>query len=191
MKNMFENLFSKTLSVLKKGTVETLCTFLVPLMILLAAGSCEKPKNPNEKNNGIEIEKEDADTNIFLQGTKWKLVGIFDAETDTLIKELEPKDCISCYTLEFRDADIIGFHTSTNKCSGPYEVDYKTGEIRIIELIGTLVGEYPDGDLFFYNIFPEFHKKQSFSSRADKLKWYWYWYYNNREVYLLYKTREL
>jgi len=40
-----KKIFCKTLSVLKKGTVETLCMVLVPLMVLLAAGSCEKLKN--------------------------------------------------------------------------------------------------------------------------------------------------
>jgi hypothetical protein len=37
---------------------------------------------------------------IALKGTKWKLAGIMDTETCKL-KELEPKDCERCYTLEF------------------------------------------------------------------------------------------
>ena len=80
-----------------KATGIALCFVLVGLFV---AESCEKPKIPSEGNNGIEIEKKDADTNIFLQGTKWKLVGIVDEKTGVL-KELEPKDCEECYTLIF------------------------------------------------------------------------------------------
>ncbi|MCL2131959.1 MAG: hypothetical protein FWH36_05860, partial [Lentimicrobiaceae bacterium] len=53
MKIFGENLFQTRLSLAKKGTVETLCMVLVPLMVLLAAGSCEKPETPNEGNNAL------------------------------------------------------------------------------------------------------------------------------------------
>ena len=45
MREYIKNLFSKTPSVVKKGTVETLCMVLVPLMVLLAMMSCDKVRN--------------------------------------------------------------------------------------------------------------------------------------------------
>ena len=42
----------------------------------------------------------------YLEGTKWKLAGFFDTQTDTLIKELQPYDCGNCYTLSF-ETDYI------------------------------------------------------------------------------------
>jgi len=46
-------------------------------------------------NNG-----DDMSTLSSLKGTKWKLAGIVDTETGVL-KVLEPKDCVECYTLTF------------------------------------------------------------------------------------------
>jgi len=79
------------------------------LLVCLATASCDKPQTTNggSKDTDTIITKE-PDTNFALQGTHWKLVGVFDAETDTLIKEFEPKDCEECYTLIF-DTD----HTAT------------------------------------------------------------------------------
>jgi len=86
-----------------RATGVALCFVLVPLMVLLAAGSCGKPETPttNGDDGKDTIEKNGSEIPLGLQNTKWKLVGIFDAETDTLIKELEPKDCEDCYTLTF------------------------------------------------------------------------------------------
>ena len=51
-------------------------------------------------------------TETFLNGTKWKLVGIVDIETGD-IRELQPKDCEYCYTLTFySDFQAIIFHIS-------------------------------------------------------------------------------
>ena len=36
----------------------------------------------------------------FLKGSKWKLTGIVDTQTDEL-RVLEPTDCEECYTLTF------------------------------------------------------------------------------------------
>ncbi|MDR0567130.1 MAG: hypothetical protein LBG47_08880 [Prevotellaceae bacterium] len=67
---------------------------IAAMLIVAAAGfSCKKDKSCScGEGNG--------DSKPALEGTKWKLAGIMDAETCDL-KELEPKDCSTCYTLEF------------------------------------------------------------------------------------------
>ena len=48
-----------------------------------------------------------------LRCTKWRLVGIFDANTDTLIKELLPKNLNNCYTLKFyTDTSFVAISVS-------------------------------------------------------------------------------
>ena len=172
---------------MRKATVVILLCFV--WMGLVLAVSCEKsePQPTDNNGNGIII-PEEKDTNISLQGTNWKLVGIFDAETDTLIKELEPKQCNICYILEFRDTNTIHLRTTTNGCVGTYEVDYNTNEIRIIKLICSCDGEWhEDGYLYNDICWRQLYKIQSFSSRAEELKWY----YNYNTYYLKYKPWEL
>ena len=78
--------------------------------------SCEKDGNePKEKNS--------------LVGTKWKLVGFYDAEKNELI-EPEPKDCEECFTLDFITADTIGGKSSRFIIPGLYTVDYTLSTIR-------------------------------------------------------------
>ena len=85
--------------VMRKTTAAILLCFAL-IGLVLAIG-CEKPKpQPTDNNGNGIIFPEDKDTNISLQGTKWKLAGIVDSQVDTLIK-LEPKDCEECYTLVF------------------------------------------------------------------------------------------
>jgi len=63
----------------------------------------------------------------FLIGTQWKLVGIVDMETDSL-EELEPKDCVDCYSLKFltnTKAEGIAFREKIVldlKLLGKYEI---------------------------------------------------------------------
>jgi len=53
---------------------------------------------------------------INLQGTKWKLIGIVDTQTD-ILKELEPKDCEECYSFTF-DTDSTATGKSTSNILG-------------------------------------------------------------------------
>ncbi|MCL2131345.1 MAG: hypothetical protein FWH36_02635, partial [Lentimicrobiaceae bacterium] len=67
MKNKFENLFSKMRSVLKKGTVETLCMVLVPLMVLLAMIGCVKPETEQDGGeNSSTLQQPSAITPILV-----------------------------------------------------------------------------------------------------------------------------
>jgi|GEM_PF-1844074 len=69
MKVYRKSLFQTRLSLAKRSTVETLCMFLVPLMVLLAAGSCEKRTNmeipPNENSETEPEEVVIQDTCVF------------------------------------------------------------------------------------------------------------------------------
>jgi len=104
MTKKLQNLLSKMQSVLRKGTVETLCTLL---LILFVVASCKETTPPDE-NDGKEI-----NSNIILQGTKWKLVGLVNVCTQN-IKTLKPTHCEECYRIEFEtDYDFIAY--SVNK----------------------------------------------------------------------------
>ena len=103
-----------------------------------------------------------------LNGTKWKLAGIVENETDSL-SVLEPTDCGECYTLVFDTDNTFSTFSSTNELMGNYIVDYETYSIHIINFGGTKLGEIGDGELY-YNIW---HIVQSFSLEKNKLKLYY------------------
>jgi hypothetical protein len=97
----------KTKNVLKKGTVETLCIGIFTLFCLTAM-SCNKLKDNYGVGGNGNPPPQNADSNFTLQGTQWKLVGIVDAQTNTLT-ELEPKECEECYTFTFEtDTTAVG-----------------------------------------------------------------------------------
>jgi hypothetical protein len=88
---------------------------------------------------GCETEKE----LTSLQGTKWKLKGIVDINTDKLT-ELEPKNSEECYTLVF-DTDSTA---SGRSVFVEFNVIMKERVITEIMGLGTYIGESYDGDLF-------------------------------------------
>ncbi|MCL1936775.1 MAG: InlB B-repeat-containing protein [Candidatus Azobacteroides sp.] len=65
-----------------------------------------------------------------LQGTKWKLMGIVDAQTSE-IKILEPKDCEKRYTLAFDTDSTFSTFSSVNELVGGYIVDYTKHSFEI------------------------------------------------------------
>ncbi len=122
-------------------------------------------------------------TTMKLIGTKWKLVGFYDVEKDSL-KEVDPKDCGECYTLEFNTDSIFSIFSSVNELRGEYIADYNNYSFQIIDFGGTKVGEYDDGNLYaepFWN--KDF---QIFSLRGKELKLF----YNGKKDYLLFKLME-
>jgi hypothetical protein len=98
MKNRYKILSLRTMNVLKKSTVETLCIVMFTLFCLTAM-SCNKLRNLDVGGN-TNPPPQNTDSNFTLKGTQWKLVGIVDAQTNTLT-ELEPKNCEECYTFTF------------------------------------------------------------------------------------------
>ena len=87
MRKLIFILFAKMQSTVALGVV---------CMLLLAVVSC-------------------SNSTTSLKGTTWKLVGIVDAKTG-ILRELEPKHCVECYTLTFgtdRIAHVRGVEFTT------------------------------------------------------------------------------
>jgi len=108
-----------------------------------------------------------------LQGTKWKLEGIVDTETNSL-KILEPQDCEQCYMLWF-DTD--------STASGTTAGNYLLLRLRPMPIFGivTSAGEFGDGMLFREVI------SSIDSYKLDLGENELSFYYDNRKKSLLYK----
>ncbi|MDR0581706.1 MAG: hypothetical protein LBG31_01965 [Prevotellaceae bacterium] len=76
---------------MKKNILKTIAAMLI-LAACFSCGKDDKSCSCGEGNENNEF--------VSLEGTQWKLAGIMDVETCNL-KELEPKDCETCYTIEF------------------------------------------------------------------------------------------
>ena len=60
--------------------------------------------------------KDNTSKEIILQGTKWKLVGIGSLDKIDL-QELDPKDCVKCYTISFDTENfklLLQYHNHKN-----------------------------------------------------------------------------
>jgi hypothetical protein len=115
-------------TILKKTqwftVITTLCLVLVTLY---ATNGCIKSENIHKTDNN-DIEK--------LQGTKWKLIGIFDTQTGDL-QELEPKDCEGCYTILFDTDSTFSGQMVVNILFGKYGIDYKTDDLLFSDVVAT------------------------------------------------------
>ena len=147
METQIKSFFQQTRNVAKKSTGGILWMLLGGFLVL--ATGCEKLKNLRAGiEEGSLSEPQEIMPNEYLLDTKWKLVGIFDAETDTLIKELEPKDCEECYTLVFdTDSTFLTF-SSVNEFKGDYIVDYEDYSFQIVDFMGTKRNEFGGGQLY-------------------------------------------
>jgi uncharacterized repeat protein (TIGR02543 family) len=120
---------------------------------------------------------------INLQGTKWKLIGIVDVQTNDLT-ELEPKDCSECYTLTFDIGSTFNGRTVNNVImNGRYEFDSNTYSYRIIDYVISEVMEMGNG-----NVYSQILWSNRYFMVNDT---YLYLYYNDKKNYLLFKLLEL
>jgi hypothetical protein len=139
--------------------------FILVVLFILTAGitGCEREVEKNEAPN-------------VLMGTKWKLTGIVDTETNEVI-EPEPADCEKCYTFTFN---------TDNTASG-----YSVGNIVIVNLkrapyigVATEVYDHKIGNAsLFYEAIEQI---ASYSHEKDELKFY----YDNSRNYLLFKLQK-
>jgi hypothetical protein len=97
-----------------------------------------------------------------------------DAETGVR-KELEPKDCEKCYTLEFISDSTATLWTTSNK--GAVHLN---GTPRVMS-VWTEVGERGDGYLFV----DVCYRVTSYARDGDELKFFYQ--ADEKESYLLYK----
>ena len=188
---------------------------------VMCGNYAKSPENPKREgygfdgwftDNGTFANKWDFKTNIVtqdttlyakweaksLQGTKWKLAGIVDVQTGEM-KELEPKDCVKCYTLTFdTDNPFVGSATNegikswgenyfvtfsaSNELGGNYMADYESHSFQIIRFGGTKAGEMADGYLYVNDTFWERGIK-SFSLQENELRLY----FNENKNYLLFQ----
>ena len=156
-----------------KGTVEILCIGLLSVFCFSSI-SCDKLREVREGREEGKI--------IFsncLQDTAWKLVGVFDTETDTLIKELVPKDCEECYTFTFDTNSTFKGRITNNIIDGYYKIECEISNFRFINIGGTEAIDLADGYLYRQIL----GKIQSFTVKDT----YLYLYYDDGKNYLKYK----
>ena len=137
-------LFIKTEIDLTGGnnfTIETE-TQLLTVPYSMAAKTAETALNVPEMDllieriNNLEAQVEELREYLFgesLLNTKWKLIGIFDTETDILMQVLEPQDCNECFTFEFNTVSTFKGQTTNNLILGTYEFDLNTRRINDLE----------------------------------------------------------
>jgi len=142
------------------------------LMIILSVGftACKEPPpdDPPVYEN-------------ILAGTEWKLVHLFDSETNT-IKILEPDFVESAYVVLFAtDTTVLKATTTNNRYICDYSINYFDSTINFLQCtFMTYAPEnYPDALLFFDGL----TKMQSFSFTEEELKLF----YNDKKNYLLLK----
>jgi len=123
-----------------------------------------------------DIEQNENDT---LQGTKWKLMGIVDTQTD-ILKELEPKDCDECYSFTFdTDSTAIGWITSN-------DLFVWLRPVVSIATFSKALGSdfYIEDAILFRNVIKTI---TSYELNKNELKFF----YNDNKNYLLFKPRKL
>jgi len=120
-----------------------------------------------------------------LQGTNWKLAGIFNSETGN-IKELEPKNCDGCYTLSFlTDSTFITQGVNIYVDYARYSVNYTLSTIHFSFYI-VAVDEPYDGNEYWYSLLSA-GQYQKFYLSDTYLKLY----FNDKMNYLLFKKKLL
>ena len=149
----------------QKSTAAILC--MVFALFLMTSG-CESSSNE-----------------MTLTGTAWKLVGIVDTEAGEL-KELEPKDCVGCYSFIFDTDSTFGGYTSINTMYGKYEFDYNTHTYHLIFVVSTEIAERGDGSLYD-QILSQIQSVTIESTLPRML----HLNYNGGKNYLLFKPKEL
>ncbi|MDR2126677.1 MAG: hypothetical protein LBP63_07595 [Prevotellaceae bacterium] len=155
--------------------------------------------NEKNKDHGKDNESNGVVTLDSLTGTKWRLVGIVNAQTGALEKIVprevkyinnyemedgEPMDCEKCYTLVFdSESTAQGWSVSNNIYVSFFE-PLKSSSINIYfsktpDYRSTLVLEPPTPSRYL----DAFDNLTSYICYNNELKLY----YNNNKNYLLYK----
>jgi len=108
----------------------------------------------------------------FLIGTKWRLTGIVDVETNVLT-ELEPKDDW-CYTLVFATDSTAG---------GRITLNYLLVKLRPKPIFFVLTSAGENGDGWLFIEITELIESYRLDLSKKELKFF----YDNKKKYLLYK----
>ena len=126
-------------------TMTALCLVVVGLFV---AYGCIKPDIPPTGGVGNGSDTIYSNDTVYpLEGTQWKLAGIFNTQTG-ILKVLEPIDCERCYTLTF-DTDSTATGTSAGNILWVDLSANRTATKDCIISIETMMGEIGDGLLFW------------------------------------------
>ena len=115
-------------------------------------------------------------------GTQWKLVGVGGMHSNEL-RELEPKDCAGCYTLEIDTSNLfIGLSSTLDRVDGTlrvsspsnnlgliYKIDDENNTIKIGECWMTKVGSVNEDNEMFERAFFE-HQIYSVNLTGNELR---------------------
>jgi hypothetical protein len=173
---------------------------------------CGLPAAPENNDNeycedcGIpDIVESHAVKKTFAR-TKWKLVGFFDIEKNQLIEPVAPKDCDTCYTLEFGPKDTCepAGIPETPRCSdttatiiGVYKgaIGYLVGvdnTLSTLNFFFSVTWGRPiidEGDSVYFQAFQftgdDVIRRIEYELTGSELKLY----YNDRKNYLLFRQR--
>ena len=109
--------FLKTSGTSETGSMDAIlyCKFLQLTFSYTYTASSKELKLfqsnfPCEKFTYLLFKQIDRAPPVSLTGTKWKLSGMVDTQTG-IMRELEPKNCDECYTIEF-GRDSVGMYQS-------------------------------------------------------------------------------
>ena len=178
---------------MKKIMLLTTCC-IVAVSFSYCKQNCEDPEKPIIEEpslcRGLENEKD-----VSLQGTKWKLAGVVDAETGEL-RELVPKFYFGyseheCIRFDFdTDTTAIG-RVVVNQMYLRFNYKQSDGSISPILIGGTKDDEFfEDEKIYYYALWTVY----SYSVSEDSLKLFFSSakpYYNDGKCrYLLYKLLE-
>jgi hypothetical protein len=141
------------------------CLFIAGLTVLFSCNKDDNAKTPVPEH---------------LEGTAWKLKGILDVRTG-ILKELEPKNCEECYTMNFLSDSMAGGHSVANGIAFCFSQDCISK--KEIAFAMTAVGDNHIGDVqLFYDALKSV---DSYSYNLEKGELMLSC--NNNKNYLLYK----
>ncbi|MDR0368281.1 MAG: hypothetical protein LBH82_03965 [Bacteroidales bacterium] len=173
-------------------------TAICVLLVGFFLAGCDKDKDPlllTNKANNLSAQQVNDETDLtaqpisnapeddkFLTNVEWKLKAIFDAETDALIQELEPKDWEDSYTIIFYDNLTLMGKGVINSLHGSYlrNLNQNTSMIDLSLMCMTYANHIYDEE-FYLDIM---NKVDSYSVTEDNLKLY----YDNQN-YLLFERK--
>lgn len=135
---------------------------MVLLPVLLGAG-CEKEEKTSKSLIG-----------------SWKCLGFVNSPAG-IYKEIEPKDCEKCYTLNLKHDGTVTGHTSTNEVMGVYEMNISLKQVSFNSFGGTEINELYDGRQYVEAIL-KVHSYE-INGQGNLLL-----YYEDENNYLLFKS---
>lgn len=145
------------------------------LIIITTLVACDENEPGTISLN--QIKKNASYSDLSFTDTKWKLIGFVNANNNT-IKIAQPENDYS-YVLTFYSDGTFQGKTSTNQVLGKYEINSKTGVLKIVQFGGTEINELQDGKYYVDALLSI--DAYAIKERGLEL------YYDNKDYYLLFE----